>query len=278
MKKFGKPRKFPESNTILVSNIPAPKNAISKIYSYFKKYGKIKSLWVEGTEATITYESAVSARKALSDPKSLMNNRFIKIQYVLNQNKSKTNLRQYIDNERVDKFSSEVNENIQNLIKETERLQKELFEQNRIKSEQAKLIPEIINEEKEKEDAALSQKKEKDDEKLRKIHDLEEQKTKLIIEAAKAASQLHDEDKVQSFKDQIDEIQTMIDLYKYDDLSSNDNADNANENNEDIDNNDNNIGPNNENDPTEEVEIVYEEVEDTIIIDKANNNQKPDEE
>ena len=124
MKKFGKVNKLTESNTVLVSNIPASKNAISRVYNYFKKYGKINSLWVEGTEATIVYDSTVSARKALNDPMSLMNNRFIKIQYQYQENKCKANLKQYIDEEKVNKFSKEVNNNIQALIQNTEKLKK----------------------------------------------------------------------------------------------------------------------------------------------------------
>lgn len=218
MKRFGKPSKVKESNTILVSNIPASKNAISHVYNYFKKYGRINSIWVEGTEAIIVYDSIASATESLNDPMSLMNNRFIKIQYLHDQNKCKANLKQYIDTEKVDRFSKEVEDNIQELLQKTEQLKKEFFEQNKTKSLQYELSPEMENESDEE------QENEKETETTIKINELQKQKTKLVIEVAKMAHKYKSNDEndsndfqqqIQSYKDQIEEIQAKIDLYTY---------------------------------------------------------------
>lgn len=267
MKRFGKANKTTESETILVSNIPPSKNAISRVYNYFKKYGRINSLWVEGTEATIVYDSITSARKALTDPMSFLNNRFIKIQYLTQQSNSKANLKQYIDNEKVDKFSKEVEDNIQRLLHNTEQLKKELFEQNKTKIQEEKFNSTEIDESDENQSNKQPEKNEIDSETNRKIAELQKQKTKLIIEAAKIASKYKSNDgkndetdstdfqnQIQQYKDQIEEIQAKIDLYAYE---GNERLNTQNEN--DISNgNDGNNNNNNE----EEVEMVYQEVED----------------
>lgn len=274
MKKFGKVNKLTESNTVLVSNIPASKNAISRVYNYFKKYGKINSLWVEGTEATIVYDSTVSARKALNDPMSLMNNRFIKIQYQYQENKCKANLKQYIDEEKVNKFSKEVNNNIQALIQNTEKLKKELFEQNKLKNQQAKLSLPVINESNEVKLDVERKKSKKDAETIQKIEDLQKQKTKLIIEAAKIANNNDGssdfQNQIQSYKDQIEEIQAKIDLYQYEGNSDHEEnesvAGNENDNIDLVDNNNNAT-----NNDIEKIEIYYEEVEDVKVKKDRNN-------
>ena len=264
MKRFGKVNKTTESETILVSNIPPSKNAISRVYNYFKKYGRIISLWVEGTEATIVYDSNTSAHKALLDPMSFLNNRFIKIQY-LTQSNSKANLKQYIDSEKVDKFSKEVEDNIQRLLHNTEQLKKELFEQNKTKIQEEKPDSTEIDEIDESQSNKQPENIEIDSETNRKIDELQKQKTKLIIEAAKIASKYKSNDgtndendstdfqnQIQQYKDQIEEIQAKIDLYAY-------KGDENTQNENDVGNG--NDGSNNNNNE-EEIEMVYQEVED----------------
>lgn len=124
--------------TIHLSRIPANENYVPDLMRFYKRHGHIISIWCDGTEATIEYETPESAKRALEDPEPFMNNRFIQLEYHINPEKAESHLEQFCDLNRVQKFENEVNSAIDEKIRETFEIQNEL----RAKTNQILLSPE----------------------------------------------------------------------------------------------------------------------------------------
>lgn len=240
-----------QSNAIIVKNIPANKNAISSVYSYFKKYGHILSLYVSGTDAVIVYPSHLNAQKAYEDPLSFLNNRFIQVDYYhSNLNANPSNLIQYINQKRVNQFSQLVNEKIDSLIQETEELRKSFLKQAQEKNSKQENEP--IDQEVQQEPSHSEQISHTQLERKQMISDLRKKKSKLIIQAAKMATNQGNDslvtEEIENLTNQIEDLQLQIE-YQLLEEDSNDEFENAHD-------------ENGENNDIHENGLAYEEVPD----------------
>ena len=155
------------------------------------------------------------------------------------------------------------------LLQRIRQLFRSLLEQSKQKIQQANIKQDIFKAMKDKDENVVKQKKEKDNDTSRKINDLQKQKTELIIKLSKAASNSADinNDEIQAYKDQIEEIQAKIDLYAYE--GSQNYVENDENNLIDSDN------PNNENN---DEDLQYEEVNDVVFEDEKEDNVSNQEE
>lgn len=67
------------ASSIMIDKIPWDKNNIGDLYKHYMRFGYIKSIYSNKSEASITFKDGSSAQKAVKDPVPLLNDRFIQI-------------------------------------------------------------------------------------------------------------------------------------------------------------------------------------------------------
>lgn len=82
------------NTTVVVENIPEDKYQEQVIRDYFSEFGNISQVNLQGFKrnlATIKFEDHDAAHRAWSSPKAIFDNRFVKVYWHKNQNKSDMN-------------------------------------------------------------------------------------------------------------------------------------------------------------------------------------------
>jgi hypothetical protein len=137
---IGPPPPTNPSRTLYISKIPPNQNTIPALIFFFKKYGHIDSVWAEGTNAVITFDSEESALAAYQDPDPFLNNRFIRIYFHKAPRKNESNLDQFINHTIVARQVSHVQQRIDAKLREEEAFRETLREQTAQKISERKMI------------------------------------------------------------------------------------------------------------------------------------------
>ena len=125
----GEKKAIHKSNVIFLSNIPPNKNDVIEVFKHFKHYGRIQSIWSEGTKATIVYETPEMAETAFKSPEAFVGNRFVRYFYHKNPEEAESSLSKIVDKDRVNAALKEAKEQIANAQKDTIMLQSQISSQ-----------------------------------------------------------------------------------------------------------------------------------------------------
>jgi hypothetical protein len=122
----GPPKPSNPSRTLYISKIPPNQNSIPSLVFFFKKYGHLESIWAEGTNAVVTFDSNESAMAAYQDPDPFLNNRFISIVFHKSPRKSEANLDHFVNHATVSRRVSDVQHQIEAKLREQDAFREEL--------------------------------------------------------------------------------------------------------------------------------------------------------
>ena len=113
-------KSFIKSNILYISKIPTQSNTIEKLFLHFKEYGRIRSIYSEGTHAVIAYETPEGAKIAYDSPEAYENNRFVKYRYHKNPKHAETDLYSVCDIPRIQAAIKEAKWQIEEAQKHTD--------------------------------------------------------------------------------------------------------------------------------------------------------------
>ncbi|KAH0791041.1 RNA-binding protein 26-like [Histomonas meleagridis] len=140
----GEKKPIQKSNVIFLSNIPPNKNDVHEVFKHFKHYGRIQSIWAEGTKATIVYETPEMAEAAFNSPEAFVGNRFVRYFYHKKPEEAESSLSKIVDKDRVNAALKEAKQQIANAQKDTIMLQSQISSQNLINTK--KEIEDLLKE------------------------------------------------------------------------------------------------------------------------------------
>ncbi|OHT06066.1 hypothetical protein TRFO_05724 [Tritrichomonas foetus] len=113
-------------DTLYLSNVPASSCVVHILFKHFKKYGHIRSIWTNGTNAVITFSTKEEAIKAYKSPEAYANNRFVHYHYHLAPEKAESRLSLAVDTDYVNKTLKEVADQIAAEQRKTIELQSQM--------------------------------------------------------------------------------------------------------------------------------------------------------
>lgn len=135
----GEKRSYTKSNVLYLIDVPIESNNISKMFFHFKRYGRIKSIWCDGTRASVVFETQEEAETAFKSPEAYGNNRFVKYRYHRDPEHAEANLHSLCDAQSVNAAIEEAKRQIDEAQQRTKDIINELNQKKQEQVDEAQL-------------------------------------------------------------------------------------------------------------------------------------------